>query len=209
MEEGRQITVNMTAYMFSPSYRVLTKLCCVVYQLVTWNCHVPPPWRLRAPGCPASLTPNIYYAHLPSLVTRISRYWTHLDSLIICLLPPLYLSVPQLCSPLLHWLFFVRVTCLMILLLSRSTLNVLLPVPASSLQRQLMWQMLSPPCFTVGMVPGLLQKWRLAFRPKSSILFSSDQRILFLTVWESLGAFWQNPSWLTCAFYWVVASIWP
>ena len=40
--------------------------------------------------------------------------------------------------------------------------------------------MLPPPCFTVGMVPGFLQTWRSAFRPNSSILLSSDQRILFL-----------------------------
>jgi hypothetical protein len=58
-------------------------------------------------------------------------------------------------------------------------------------------------------VLGFLQTWRLAFRPKCSILFSSDQRILFLMIWESLGAFWQTPSRLSCAFYWGVASIWP
>ena len=52
------------------------------------------------------------------------------------------------------------------------------------------------------MVPGFLKMWRLAFKPKSSILVSSDQRILFLMVWESLGAFWQTPSGLSCAFYW-------
>ena len=69
--------------------------------------------------------------------------------------------------------------------------------------------MLPPPCFPVGMVPGLLQTWCLAFRPNSSILVSSDQRILFLIVWESLGAFWKTPSWLSCDFYWGVASVWP
>ena len=47
--------------------------------------------------------------------------------------------------------------------------------------------MLPPPVFTVGMVPGFLQTWCLAFRPKRSILISSDQRILFLMVWESLS----------------------
>ena len=31
-----------------------------------------PPRFLRAPGCPASRTPAIYYAHLPPLVTRVS-----------------------------------------------------------------------------------------------------------------------------------------
>jgi hypothetical protein len=58
-------------------------------------------------------------------------------------------------------------------------------------------------------VPGFLQIWRLEFRPKSSILVSSDHKILFLMVWESLGAFWQTPSGLSRAFYWGVASIWP
>jgi hypothetical protein len=38
---------------------------------------------------------------------------------------------------------------------------------------------------------------------------SSDQRILFRIVWESIGAFWQTPSRLSCAFYWGVASVWP
>jgi hypothetical protein len=37
--------------------------------------------------------------------------------------------------------------------------------------------MLSPPCITVEMVPGCLQTWHLAFRPKRSILVSSDPRI--------------------------------
>ena len=74
-----------------------------------------------------------------------------------------------------------------------------LPDPAAE---KLCHSMMLPPCFTVGMVPGFLQTWRLAFRPKSSILVSSDQRILFPMVWESLGAFWQTSSGLTCAFYW-------
>jgi hypothetical protein len=34
-------------------------------------------------------------------------------------------------------------------------------------------------------VPGFLQMWSLAFRQNNSILVSSDQRILFLMVWES------------------------
>ena len=59
------------------------------------------------------------------------------------------------------------------------------------------------------MVPGFLQTWRLAFRPNSSILISSDQRILFLMIWESLGVVWQTPSGLSYAFYWGVASVWP
>ena len=61
--------------------------------------------------------------------------------------------------------------------------------------------MLPPPCFTIGIVPSFLQTWRLTFRPNSSVLVSSDRRILFLMVWESLGAFWQTLSGLSCAFY--------
>ena len=61
--------------------------------------------------------------------------------------------------------------------------------------------MLPPPCFTVGMVlarwwvvPGFLKTWRLAFRPNSSIFVSSDQRILFLMVWESFRCLLANSS---------------
>jgi hypothetical protein len=42
--------------------------------------------------------------------------------------------------------------------------------------------MLPPPLFTVGMAQGFLKTLSLTFRPKSSILVSSDQRILFLLV---------------------------
>ena len=56
-----------------------------------------------------------------------------------------------------------------------------LPVPAAEKHHQMM---LAPPCFTVEMVPGFLQTWRLSFRPKSSILVLSDQRNLFLMFWE-------------------------
>ena len=66
-----------------------------------------------------------------------------------------------------------------------------LSVPAAEKHPHSM--MLPPPCFTVGMVlawwwavPGFLQTWRLAFTPKSSLFVSSDQRILFLMVWESI-----------------------
>ena len=44
--------------------------------------------------------------------------------------------------------------------------------------------MLPSPRLTVGMVSGFLQTRRLAFRPNSVILISSDQRILFLMVRE-------------------------
>ena len=47
-----------------------------------------------------------------------------------------------------------------------------LPIPAAEKHPHSM--MPPPPCFTVGMVPGFIQMRRLAFRPKSSILVSSD-----------------------------------
>ncbi len=57
------------------------------------------------------------------------------------------------------------------------------PVPAA--EKHLHSMMLPPPCFTVGTVldrwwavPGFLHTYRLELRPKSSILVSSDQRIL-------------------------------
>jgi hypothetical protein len=88
-----------------------------------------------------------------------------------------------------------------------SSIPISLPVSATEKHPHNM--MLPPPCFTVEMVPGFLQTWRLAFRPKCYILVSSDQIILFLMVWESLGAFWQTPSGLSCVFHWGVASVWP
>jgi hypothetical protein len=57
-------------------------------------------------------------------------------------------------------------------------------------------------------VPGFLQTWHLAFRSKSSISVSSDQRILLSWSESTLGALWQTPSGLSCAFYWGVASVW-
>ena len=68
--------------------------------------------------------------------------------------------------------------------------------------------MLPPPCFTIGMVPGFLQTCCLAFRPKSSILVSSAQRILFLVVWESLGTIWQCACHVMCLLM-RRASVWP
>ncbi len=64
------------------------------------------------------------------------------------------------------------------------------PVPAAEKHPHSM--MLPPPCFTVGTVldrwwavPGFLHTYRLELRPKSPILVSSDQRILFVTILES------------------------
>ena len=69
-------------------------------------------------------------------------------------------------------------------------------LPRSGLVSQSLRNILTTWCyhhaFTVGMVSDFLQTWHLAFRQKSSILVSSDQRILFLMVGESLGAFRQN-----------------
>ena len=61
-----------------------------------------------------------------------------------------------------------------------------LPVPAA--EKQLHSMMFPPPFFTVGMVPGFLQTRGLAFRPKNSILVSSDQRILILLLSNSKQA---------------------
>ncbi len=71
------------------------------------------------------------------------------------------------------------------------------PVPAAEKHPHSM--MLPPPCFTVGTVldrwwavPGFLYTYRLELRPKSSILVSSDQRILFVTILESFRCFLAN-----------------
>ena len=72
-----------------------------------------------------------------------------------------------------------------------------LPVPAAEKHPHRM--MLPPPCFTVEMilarwwaVPGFLQMWHIVFRPNSSIFISSDQRILFLMVWQSFTCLLAN-----------------
>ena len=44
-------------------------------------------------------------------------------------------------------------------------------------------------------MPGFLQTWRLELRPNGSILVLSDQRILFLTVWDSFRCFFANSKW--------------
>ncbi len=71
------------------------------------------------------------------------------------------------------------------------------PVPAAEKHPHSM--MLPPPCFTVGTVldrwwavPGFLHTYRLELRSKSSILVSSDQRILFVTILESFRCFLAN-----------------
>ncbi len=71
------------------------------------------------------------------------------------------------------------------------------PVPAAEKHPHSM--MLPPPCFTVGTVldrwwavPGFLHTYRLELRPKSSILVSSDQIILFVTNLESFRCFLAN-----------------
>ena len=59
--------------------------------------------------------------------------------------------------------------------------------------------LLPPPCFTLGMVPSLLQMWCLAFRPKSYILVISPANLVshFLSL---LGAFWLTSRGLSCGF---------
>ena len=87
-----------------------------------------------------------------------------------------------------------------------------LPVPAAEKHPHSM--MLPPPGFTVGMVlgrwwavPCFLQTWHLELRPNNSILVSSDQIILFLTVWESFRCV--LPSRLSCVFHCWEGSVWP
>ena len=65
-------------------------------------------------------------------------------------------------------------------------LTILTSLPLPAAEKHPYSMMLPPPCFTIWMVPGFLQKWCLAFRSKSSFLVSSDQRILLFMVWESL-----------------------
>ena len=69
-----------------------------------------------------------------------------------------------------------------------SSILTSLPVPAA--EKHPYGMMLPPPCFTIGIVQGFLQTWCLAFMPKSSVLASSDQRILFSLSESPLGAFW-------------------
>jgi hypothetical protein len=54
-------------------------------------------------------------------------------------------------------------------------------------------------------VPGFPQMWRLELKPKSSILASSDQIILFLMVWESLRCLLANSKW---AVMFLLLTVW-
>ncbi len=87
------------------------------------------------------------------------------------------------------------------------------PVPAA--EKHPHGMMLPPPCFTVGTVldrwwavPGFLHTYHLELRPKSSILDSSDQRILFVTILESFMCF-LTPCGLSCVLHWGEASVGP
>ena len=88
-----------------------------------------------------------------------------------------------------------------------SSILTSLPVPAAEKDPHSM--MLPPPSFTVGMVPGFLQTWLLAFRPRVQSWFHQTRESCFSWSESPLGVFWQTPSGLSCAFYWGVASIWP
>ena len=78
---------------------------------------------------------------------------------------------PSLRSWVLRSKFSSRISLYFAMFIFPSIL-ISLPVPATEKHPHSM--MLPQPCFTVGMVPDFLQTWRLAFRPKSSILVSSD-----------------------------------
>ena len=82
-----------------------------------------------------------------------------------------------------HWSRFSSTISLYFALFIFPLILTSLSVPAAEKHPHSM--MLPPPCFTVGMVPGHLQTWCLAFGPNSSILVSLDQIILFLMVGES------------------------
>jgi hypothetical protein len=60
-----------------------------------------------------------------------------------------------------------------------------LPVPDAEKHPHSMMQ--PPPCFTVGMVPGLLQTWRLAW-------FHQTRESCFSWSESPLGSFWQTQS---------------
>ena len=111
-------------------------------------------------------------------------------------------SKVNLCPSLRSWALWSRFSSRMSLYFAPfnfPSILTSLPVPANEKQPHSM--MLLPPYLTVGMVQGFLQMWWLAFRPNRDTCFSWSE--------SPLGAFWQTPSGLQCAFYWGVASVWP
>ena len=102
------------------------------------------PLRLPLPGTRRRQAPQHYALLPPSLltpafhpVTRISDYWTHLDSITCVITSPV-----SVCSQALFPASGLMFTCLRIpgsdavLVDVCSTLNVQLPIPTSLLQRQ-------------------------------------------------------------------------
>ena len=59
-----------------------------------------------------------------------------------------------------------------------------------------------------SVVSGFLTTWCVELRPNSSILLSSHQRILLLTVWDSFRRRLPTLSRLSCIFLWGEASVW-
>ena len=98
----------------------------------------------------------------------------------------------NLCPSLSSWALWSAFFLYFALFIFSSILTSLL-VPSAEKHPHSM--MLPPPCFTVEMVPGILQMCFLAFRPKSSILVSLENLV---SHGLSLGAFWQTPSELSC-----------
>ena len=124
--------------------------------------------------------------------------WSHFDILAVCLgsLSCWKMNLTPVWSRALWSRFSSRMSLYTAAFILPS-IRTSLPVPAAEQHPHSM--MLPPPCFTVGMVlawwwavPGFLQTWHLAFTPKSSIFVSSDQRILFLMVWESFRCILTN-----------------